>query len=324
MKQHITLLAIAGLLAAAATLPAQQTAQYSLYMMTPLNWNPAYAGMDNSLSITAGIRRQWAGLEGSPSSQYVDAHLPLYFLRGGVGISFENDLLGAERLTTTGLAYNYQVPLGAGILSLGGRAAFVQRSLDGSRIRTPDGIYGEPGSISHQDDLLPLGQSSGQVPAFGAGAYFQSERYNAGLSVNNINQGSADLNGLNLQLARHYFFTFGANFDLSSDFTLHPSLILRSDLVQLQTDVSAIVRYNDNFFAGASFRGYNSNSIDAVAMIFGLNLSSNIRMAYAYDLTLSGLRAVSNGSHEVMLSYNLNKRIGAGQPPRIIYNPRSL
>ena len=84
------------------------------------------------------------------------------------------------------------------------------------------------------------------------------------------------------------------------------------------------MRYNEKFLAGTSFRGYNANSIDAVAIIAGIKLGENISMAYAYDLTLSGLNAVSYGTHEIMLNYNLNKPVGKGRPPKIIYNPRSL
>jgi hypothetical protein len=39
---------------------------------------------------------------------------------------------------------------------------------------------------------------------------------------------------------------------------------------------------------------------------------------------MSGLQEVTDGSHEVMLNFNLNKPIGKGKPPKIIYNPRFL
>ena len=56
----------------------------------------------------------------------------------------------------------------------------------------------------------------------------------------------------------------------------------------------------------------------------GFKLSEKITLAYAYDLTLSELSQVSNGSHEIMINYNLGKALGKGKPPRIIYNPRNL
>ncbi|MFQ5447342.1 MAG: type IX secretion system membrane protein PorP/SprF, partial [Saprospiraceae bacterium] len=62
----------------------------------------------------------------------------------------------------------------------------------------------------------------------------------------------------------------------------------------------------------------------AIAVLAGFKLSESIKLAYAYDFTLSNLSTVSSGSHEIMLNYNLGKPIGKGRPPKIIYNPRSL
>jgi type IX secretion system PorP/SprF family membrane protein len=305
-------------------LQAQQPAQYSMFMMNQLNWNPAYAGLDHSLSITGMFRKQWVDLEGSPATQYLSAHMPLYLVNGGVGLNVENDVLGAGRFTSATLSYNYQLFMGSGILSLGVGGGLVQRQIDGAKLRTPDGNYNEPGAIDHQDDLLPLGSESGAAPTFNAGIYFQGKRLEAGFGVRNLAETSLDLVTFGLQLKRNYFFTFGLNFDIGRSLTLHPSVMVRSDVIQTQTDVAAIIRYNDNIFGGVSFRGYNSQSIDAMAFMAGFKLSENLTLAYAYDLTLSDIRLVSNGSHEIMVNYNLNKRLGAGKPPRIIYNPRSL
>ena len=304
----------------------QQPAQYSLFMMNNLNWNPAYAGLDNSLSATGVYRAQWTGLEGNPVTQNVNFHLPLYVLSSGIGVNLENDELGAERRTTGTVSYNYQLPVGRrGLLAIGLSAGMAQRTLDGARLRTPDGEYDIPDAvIIHNDDLLPISQINAAAATFGAGLYYYSERFEAGFAARNLSEPTVNLDAISLQLKRAFFFNAGAHFDLGESLSLHPSLLVRSDLAQTQTDVAAILRYNDNIFGGASFRGYNSDNIDAVAIIAGFKLSDNITLAYAYDLTLSTLNQVSNGSHEVMINYNLNKRLGTGRPPKVIYNPRTL
>ncbi len=303
---------------------AQQPAQYSLYMFNPLGWNPAYAGLDNSLSITGVYRKQWTGLTGSPTTQNISAHMPLYIASGGVGINVENDEFGAERWTSALLSYSYQKELGGGILALGVGGGVIQRELDGSKLRTPDGSYIEPGNPNHNDPILPLNAETATVPTFHAGVHFITERIEAGFSVRNINEGQAEFSTLTLSLKRNYNFSVGAHFDLGRVLSLHPYALLRSDLTQTQVDFSVILRYNDNIFGGASFRGYNVNSSDAVAILAGFRLSEKLTLAYAYDLTLSDLNTVSNGSHEIMLNFNLNKPIGQGKLPPIIYNPRSL
>ena len=323
MKQIFTLFAMVFGVSMAY---GQQPAQYSLFMMNKLNWNPAYAGMDNSLSATGIYRAQWVGLEGNPITQNANVHLPLYVFSSGIGINLENDELGAERRTTGTVSYNYQLPVGnRGVLAIGLSAGMAQRTLDGAKLRTPGGDYNIDASIIiHNDDLLPITQINATATTFGAGLYYYSERFEAGISARNLSEPTVNLDAISLELKRAFFFNASGHFDLNENLSLHPSALIRSDLAQTQTDIAAILRYNDNIFGGASFRGYNSDNIDAVALIAGFRLSEHITVAYAYDLTLSALNQVSNGSHEVMINYNLNKRLGAGRLPKVIYNPRTL
>ena len=114
------------------------------------------------------------------------------------------------------------------------------------------------------------------------------------------------------------------NWEVSNLLTFQPSIMAKSDLTETQLEISAIVKYDDNIFVGTAFRGYSQNTIDAAAFLAGIKLSEKITLAYSYDLTLSSYNSVSNGSHEILINYNLNKTIGAGVPPRIIHNPRFL
>ena len=96
----------------------------------------------------------------------------------------------------------------------------------------------------------------------------------------------------------------------------------RSLLGPLSADFSVLFNYLDNIFLGASFRGYTKNAQDALIGMVGIKLSQQIKVAYAYDYTLSNLNVASQGSHEIVLQYNLGKPIGKGKLPPIIYNPR--
>ena len=57
-------------------------------------------------------------------------------------------------------------------------------------------------------------------------------------------------------------------------------------------------------------------------MFVGARLSNKLSISYAYDITLSDLRNYNDGTHEILVHYNLGKPIGVGRPERIIYNPR--
>lgn len=303
---------------------AQHIPQYSLEMLNPFSANPAYAGMEPTLKTTATIRSQWIGIPGQPRNQQVNAHMPLYIISSGVGIKVENESIGAEQGVTAALAYDYQLYLGEGVLSAGLSAGVVSRSLDGSKILTPDGTYNEPGIIIHNDDILPTTRISLIIPSVNVGIYYKTEKFEGGLAVQNVNAGSASQDGAILSLARHYYLSAGGHFNLNSSVSLHPSLSVRSDLNEFQTYLSLLANYNGNIIAGAAFRGYSVNSIDALALIGGVTLNDKFRIAYAYDLGLSKLRNVHSGAHEIQITYNLEKLIGKGRLPKIIYNPRFL
>jgi type IX secretion system PorP/SprF family membrane protein len=302
---------------------AQQFAQYSLYWLDPVQFNPAYAGLDNSLSMTGTYRTQWVGLDGQPVGQRFSAHLPVYFLSSGFGVEAERDAIGARTLNRFGASWNYQLVRSASVWSIGLGARYTQMSINGAELRTPGGDYSEPGLIQHNDDLLFNGNEGAGTLALALGVYYQSERLEGGLSARNLNSGLLNYPGLSYQLFTQYHGYLRANFDVLSAWRLSPMVHAYAAGPQLQVSVGAIARYDENIFAGAAYRGYNGQTGDAVVLMGGLNLSDKISVAYAYDLSVSGLRSVQDGSHEITLKYNLRERIGAGVLPPIIYNPRT-
>ena len=321
-------LLLTGLFACATlVLAAQQTPQYSLYMLNRFELNPAYAGLDDALSLTGALRRQWVGLEGAPASQIGSAHLPVYLTGGGFGVQFSNETLGPLTSTLFTGAYNFQLPLGrSALLSLGVGGGILQQRLDGTALRTPEGTYpNEPGGIfSHEDPFLSELAQNGNTPVFNAGAYLKTESLEVGVSSTQNLEPRFAAGPTELQLVRTYSAHVFYQWDLTRTLALRPSAVVRSDARQTQLEFSALFEYNENIFGGASFRGYTQSSRDAVVIIAGLRLNEQTTLAYAYDLTLSSLQQVASGSHEIMIGYRLAQPIGKGRPPKIIYNPRQL
>lgn len=318
-NQKYTISLFVLLLLASLGVEAQQTAQYSLFQFNPHHYNPAYAGLDESLSATGIFRRQWAGLEGAPVSQAINVHTPVRFMNSAFGLKIENDVLGVEKNLTASLTYAYQTQLSKGNwLSIGVNGGIFQKSLDGTLLNPPD--------LDQTDVLLPAGLVSAITPIFSAGVFFKNDFLKIGLSSNNLLESSLPFDytaSAGIQLIRNYFAIFAYKYEFGN-FAIEPSILVKSDAVETQVDFSAILYYGDNIFGGASFRGYNQNSIDAAALIAGWKVNDNVTLAYAYDVPLSSLKTVNNGSHEIMLNYNLKKAIGTPLPARIIYNPRFL
>ena len=71
-------------------------------------------------------------------------------------------------------------------------------------------------------------------------------------------------------------------------------------------------------------RGYSGRTFDALAIVAGHRVSPKFSLFYAYDIGLSGLRSVHDGTHDLIVRINLDPIFGKNLPPRIIYNPRFL
>jgi type IX secretion system PorP/SprF family membrane protein len=303
---------------------AQQPAQYSLYMLNPYAVNPAAAGLEKTLIATGGYRTQWVGIEGNPITQFLNVAVPLSIIGSGLGISLHNESIGARNGLTFKASYNYILKMGENQLSFGVAGGLVQGALDGAKLRTPDGDYNQ-GVIDHKDKTLAAVSVNGSVPTFDAGVYFKSEKFEGGVSMSNLTEPSLKLTGvnnINVKLKRNYYAVAMAHFDMMNKITIHPSVLIKSDAVQTQMDFSTIFRYDDNIFLGASFRGYNKNSQDAITFLGGFKLNPKLSLAYSYDFTLSSLKTINDGTHEIVLQYNIGKEFGRGKLPPIIYNPR--
>lgn len=305
-------------------LKAQQLAQYSLYMLDPVQLNPAAAGLDNTLVATGAYRTQWTSLPGNPVGQRISAHLPLNMINSGIGFAGEIDELGARRYFRFGLAYNYQLTRGANKIAFGINARMNQMRLYGNRLITPEGVYNPPQNVFvHNDDLLPNGEITSNQFSVGAGLFFKGRQLELGVSALHLNAPVVSLEALDWTLERQYNLFARYTMDVFGSWQFMPSALVRSDGIQTQAELSALFQRDGNIFLGTSVRGYNESTLDAVVLMAGLNVSPKVSLAYAYDLSLSGLRNVQSGTHEIVIGYRLGTPIGAGLPPPIIYNPRT-
>jgi len=322
MKHYFTLLLY---LFSIGWLAAQQVPQYSLYTLNPYAYNPAFAGLENTLVATGVYRQQWSGLSGAPATQHVNAHLPIYAISSGVGLRVENDVIGAHKTTQATLSYSYQMDLSRNaLISFGLSAGWLQYSLDGTKLRAPEGTYAEP-SFSHNETVLPVGKVQAGAPIFEAGAFFQAKKWEVGVSAQPVfaTQLKEKGNGaFGLKPVQHLLLYAANTLPLGENLTLKPSVLVKSDLKETQVEVSTMARWRENTFAGASFRGFGNASKDAAVLFVGFKLNEKTTLAYAFDIPLSSLSAAQRGSHELLLRYSLNKPIGVGRMPPVIYNPR--
>ncbi len=323
---YFVLLAGFGLISPSIAI-GQNHAQKSLYMVDQASVNPALAGVDEAINLSFIHRSQWVGIDGNPKSQFLSASLPLSNLSGGAGISIINDLAGAERNTFISLSYAYRLEMKKSRLTGGIGVGFVQKALDGTKLIAPQGDYSGDNGFTHNDNFIPETKTSGIAPDISLGVFYKHRNLYAGISATHLTGSSVKLNttgaSSKIKIYRTMHATIGYEWQVSKKVGIAPSVYVKSDFVKTQIDFSGIFSYKGNIWLGASFRGYERTSMDAVAAIFGFKLTHNFKVNYAYDISISNLGPYNSGSHELGLSYRIKMK-DRSQPGKIIYNPRFL
>ncbi len=298
---------------------AQQDVQFTQFTHNRLLYNPGYAGSRGSICLDLLHRSQWVGFEDAPTTQNFNADIPLSFLHGGVGLVITNDQIGFFQDISAGLAYAYQMQLGAGKLGLGLMVDFKNKALSSGEWIAPDGTNGGT------DPSIIAPGTSALSPDLNFGAYYEEERFWAGISSSRLIEGNFNLanqSGGETQFRskRHYFIMGGYNWAIpNTNWALLPALMVKTDLAGPTTvDVNVNTMYNNRFWGGVTYR-----TQDALALMAGAYILPSLKIGYSYDITLSDLANNSSGSHEIMLGYCFN--IEVPERERGSYrNPRFL
>jgi type IX secretion system PorP/SprF family membrane protein len=304
----------------------QISTQYTNFMFFRQVYNPAVAGSESYADFTGLFRGQWVGIKGAPLAEGLSFHAPISRISSGVGLVIGNETTGEQRFTNTMVNFAYGKNFGYGRLSGGIGIGFYQKALDGTLLKSPEGTY-ENGSINHNDNYIPNTNVSGFAPEMNAGIYFNNEKLFAGFSVTNLLQTKVKLTTptgeTSIATSRSLLLMGGYSFSVGKNIKLAPNLLVKTDLKNFQTDINVILQYKNNFYAGLTFRGSSSKSIDALAAMVGFRIFKDLSIGYSYDFSLSSLNNANSGSHEVYINYKLKLRDWS-KPGKIIYNPRFL
>ncbi|QQS28729.1 MAG: type IX secretion system membrane protein PorP/SprF [Sphingobacteriales bacterium] len=299
MKKISILLIVVFCLFSAST-QAQQIHQLTQYMVNDFAFNPAVAGSQDKFISKFGFRKQWAGIEGAPTTGLLSIHGNLSEKRSvGLGLLLYGDATGPTRRNGLQLAYAYQLPLNLEFenetfLGFGIAGALTQYSL-----RFDELILHDAG-----DPQIGTGNQSKLGGDAHLGIYLSNPKYWVGLSLNQLFASKFTFEGAveNIKNARHFYVTGGYNFAVSEKFGLSPGAILKmvkGTRPQAELNLRAI--YDKQYWLGLAYR-----TEDAVSVLLGIDLKQGFNFTYAYDITTSNLNQVSNGSHEITIGYNFN------------------
>jgi type IX secretion system PorP/SprF family membrane protein len=286
---------------------AQQTPITSQYLTNGLIINPAYAGTRGALSANLSYRKQWAKIVGAPQFQTLSLHSPVNKReKVALGLVAEYMTYGVTKDIGIYGFYAYNVRLGKGKLSMGLRGGVDLSNTNYNNLQFPDG--------TPQDPLL-TGDIRYVMPNIGAGFYYYTDRFFAGLSVPSILTYQSDAqneSGVSPEFMKFktYFLT-GALIRFSDAFKVKPSVLVRYSMTEpLEMDLNANLIIADLIWIGGSYRVAEK----AAVALLDLQVTPQLKIGYSYDYQLGHLNSYTTGTHEISLRYEFEYSVSATSP----------
>lgn len=271
---------------------AQQEAQITQYMDNMLYYNPAYAGSREALSISGLHRQQWAGISGAPVTQTLSFHSPLKNESLGLGFSLLNDRVGPLNQTWLNVDFSYTIRFKNhnGKLSFGAKGGVNLVNADLAGLFTHD----------INDPNLQQNYQNEIAPTIGAGIYYHSEQWFAGVGVPRILEQRPAAGDLIFDDRRHYYVMVGGYFNVNRMLKIRPSAMYKmTSGAPFALDGSLAFIFYDKLWLGGNYR-----LLESAGGFAQYQFSPQLKIGYAFDIATTSLMRHNFGTHEILLTYD--------------------
>ncbi len=342
-----------GLLAMAVMSKAQHDPYYTHFRFNKQSYNPAAFGFKEDYICINGLTH-WqyrnyddgtlqAGTDGNPLAEIPENVAPeTYNLnintllklgknspnRIGLGLTLIDDKIGFMKTTTIKGALNFRKPIQGqfGYISFGVEAGSTNFG------------YLKPNykAIDPNDPRIPTSAGSDGELDLGLGVYYHQNKFLAGMtnfyvgaSYNHLNAAKYNFTvdmadgtrgvAVDVDFVRYLYITSGADYKLANqNWVLEPAVLIKYN-PKIQLDLSMTALYSNSLRAGLAYRA----AADALSVLVGYE-RGQLQLGYSYDITISDVRKVSDGTHEIFVKYCIPISFPAPPPPRFRLSPRFM
>lgn len=300
MKKNILFASILSVLTLSSV--GQQLPISSLYQQNRVLFNPANSGDQDGPVLQLNHKQLLMGIKGAPNNQFLTLQTALNDYMGISGV-IKNTNSEIIQQTSASLNYSYAVDVALDHrLSFGLGATYYQNSLDLSNV-----VVQDPTELNLFNANL-----NGSSANFDFGIRYNWDALEIGISANQLlanrlNGFSPSDNRFN-QFRTHYNFLGSYDYEVNSDFTLTPIVLVRYiDQVGMLNDYMIGLNYRDLVWGNLGYRD-ESNFIVTV----GTWITNQLALNYAYNYSTTMIALESFGTHEVSLNFKLKKSEGGG------------
>ncbi len=257
--------------------------------------NPAAINDEYQAIFSISARKQWIGFPGAPSTYYATGTMFLPKSNAQFGVNVYSDKVGYNTISNISASYAYQINLNKEWqLNLGLGASYQCLSYDRNQLiaMTLDdpAIY---------NNLLQQTNYNCDL-----GFELKNELWRIGVSGQNLLSALVKENNI-LSNANYAYVVYRKKEDQLINLQYGLDAIQYGSIVQMELSLTSFFKFYDEadlFHVGVFYRTQSE-----MGVVLGYNLSESLNLAYSYDFNVSGISQNTVGSHELIVSYKLNK-----------------
>lgn len=291
---------------------SQQILQFSNFLETAFNLNPAISSMGNNFKLLH--RNQWIGFYGAPKSNFISYQSSFFHKKdlksvsfSSVGGVFQTEKIGAFKSSKVKLCYSYSFLLNSRLrFSFGTAIGIQQLGIDVSNMKLFD----------NNDPLVDISRISYLFPNLSVGLLLSNKNNFIGLSVKQLFEKNWNtLLNSDLSKNKSSFIIIGGKKFKASDFIFSPTI-----MTTFTSEIKPVFLLGFQFeykeFFGFGLYIKNENLFTSQIKI---NISKKLQVSYAYDLLISTFSNSALNSGELMIIFNHSLREKLNRDNQIIY-----
>ena len=274
---------------------AQSSVRLNHFWEKTYTLNPASVNDRYFAEFNMAARKQWINFPGAPTTFYASGTMFLDNLNTQFGLKAIQDKIGYTSTTNLGFTYAYALILNRDWhLNLGLGLNYQSVGYDLSKVNSPT-----PNDPVVYAKLLNVSNFNSDL-----GIELQGRKWQFGVASQNL---ISLFQPINSQFSNtNYIYTKYRNNSLNTmNLGFGAVGVQFGNFYQLELNLTTYFKptpESNGFQVGAFFRTYSE-----IGAILGLDLSKNMHLSYSYDYNVSGISTKSYGSHEIMLTYTLDR-----------------
>ncbi|MBW7867609.1 MAG: PorP/SprF family type IX secretion system membrane protein [Brumimicrobium sp.] len=282
---------------------AQQVPFYNQFLINPVVYNPASAGMSGDVNAYVTRGQRYVGFGSGAVNNTLSLEGPFFIKNSGFGLFVEQQSFGVMNQLSAKLTYSYTVQLGEDHkLGFGVSGGYLDNRLNLSSV-----------NVMHTDDPFLFGMRDFKATYdFNLGVLYRWKGLKVGFSVpqligNKVKFTKKENARGYYTLARHFMGSVGYDFQFESvpKIKLTPYALVRYvPRAPFQYDIGAQFEYENIGWFSATYKSDYS-----VQFNIGFHIPKNIHVGYSYELVIGSLKNNFKGvNHEFLIGYTFKTK----------------